>query len=200
MGTFFSVDVPFQITLNLCQVDIKLACVCAHLHTHLQTTCWVHLVLLICILFFSYVYTDHLLLDNQLGCSSLVKTWFSFNCHQLLVALYAGMELSETSHIQVACRLVSLVTIVLQFHGCSLSFSYRKYCNRYPGSLAFNNFSLRLPMCSLGCFVDIPIGSGHPRSVVLCFWPFVAFIYSGLHPLQREALMRDKSCVQCWYV
>lgn len=70
MDTFFSVDVPFQITLNLCQVDIKLAYVCAHMHTYLQITCWVHLVLLICILFF-HIYTDHLLLDKQLGCSSL---------------------------------------------------------------------------------------------------------------------------------
>lgn len=36
MDTFFSVDVPFQITLNLRQVDIKLACVCAHMHADLQ--------------------------------------------------------------------------------------------------------------------------------------------------------------------
>lgn len=191
MDTFFSVDVPFQITLNLCQVDIKLAYVCAHMHTYLKITCWVHLVLLICVLFFSYIYTDHLLLDNQLGCSSLEKTWFSFNHHQLLVALYVGMGLSEISHIQVACQLVPLFRSYLGDHSVAMSwiqliFLIQKYCNRYPGPLAFNNFSLPLPVCSLGCVVDVSIGSGHPR----CFWPFVASIYNGLHPLQREALMR----------
>lgn len=146
--------------------------------------------------FFSYIYTDHLLLDNQLGCSSLGKTWFSFNHHQLLVALYVGMGLSEISHIQVACQLVPLFRFYLGDHSVAMSwvqliFLIQKYCNRYPGPLAFNNFSLPLPVCSLGCVVDVSIGSGHPR----CFWPFVASIYNGLHPLQREALMRGESCI-----